>query len=73
MQILLDENTRFKRRFVRARKKKYNEEMGIYFLKQKFQPAKPTTCHNPTLAKCGGEAQHLEKVRTWSPLGLPNV
>jgi hypothetical protein len=30
-------------------------------------------CHNPTLAKCGGEAQHLEKVRIWSPSGLPNV
>jgi hypothetical protein len=31
------------------------------------------TCRNPTLAKCGGEAQHSEKVRTWSPSGLPNV
>jgi hypothetical protein len=30
-------------------------------------------CRNPTLAKCGGEAQHLEKVMIWSPLGLPNV
>jgi hypothetical protein len=30
-------------------------------------------CRNPTLAKCGGEAQHLEKVRSWSPRGLPNV
>ncbi len=30
-------------------------------------------CRNPTLAKCGGEAQHLEKVGIWSPLGLPNV
>jgi hypothetical protein len=30
-------------------------------------------CRNPTLAKCGGEAQHLEKVKIWSPLGLPNV
>jgi hypothetical protein len=25
------------------------------------------------LAKCGGEAQHLEKLGTWSPLGLPSV
>jgi hypothetical protein len=25
------------------------------------------------LAKCGGEVQHLEKVRIWSPPGLPNV
>jgi hypothetical protein len=31
------------------------------------------TCRNPTLAKCGGEAQHLEKVRIWSPPGLSNV
>ncbi len=30
-------------------------------------------CRNPTLAKCGGEAQHLEKERIWSPPGLPNV
>jgi hypothetical protein len=30
-------------------------------------------CRNPTLAKCGGEAQRLEKVRIWSPPGLPNV
>jgi hypothetical protein len=28
---------------------------------------------NPTLAKCGGEAQHLEKVGIWSPPRLPNV
>jgi hypothetical protein len=33
---------------------------------------KETKCCNPTLAKCGGEAQHLEKLRIWSPLGLPN-
>jgi hypothetical protein len=31
------------------------------------------SCRDPTLAKCGGEAQHLEKVRIWSPPGLPNV
>ncbi len=30
-------------------------------------------CRNPSLAKCGGEAQHWEKVRIWSPLGLLNV
>jgi hypothetical protein len=30
-------------------------------------------CRNPTLVKCGGEAQHLEKVKSWSPPGLPNV
>jgi hypothetical protein len=28
---------------------------------------------NPNLAKCGGEAQHLEKLGIWSPPGLPNV
>jgi hypothetical protein len=28
---------------------------------------------NPTLAKCGGEAQHLEKLEVWSPPGLLNV
>jgi hypothetical protein len=32
-----------------------------------------THCRNHTLAKCGGEAQHLEKVRIWSPPGLLNV
>jgi len=30
-------------------------------------------CRNPTLAKCGGEAQHLEKLEVWSPPGLLNV
>ncbi len=30
-------------------------------------------CRNPNLAKCEGEAQHLEKLGIWSPLGLPNV
>jgi hypothetical protein len=32
-----------------------------------------TFCRNPNLAKCGGEAQHLERVGIWSPPGLPNV
>jgi hypothetical protein len=36
-------------------------------------PENVDCCRNPTLAKCGGEAQHLEKVRSWSPPGLPNV
>jgi hypothetical protein len=31
------------------------------------------TCRNPTLAKCGGEAQHLEKLEVGSLSGLPNV
>jgi len=30
-------------------------------------------CRNPTLAKCGDEAQHLEKLEVWSPPRLPNV
>ncbi len=30
-------------------------------------------CRNPTLAKCGGEAQHLEKLEVGSLLRLPNV
>ncbi len=30
-------------------------------------------CRNPNLAKCGGEAQHLEELGIWSPPGLPNV
>jgi hypothetical protein len=34
---------------------------------------KEYTCRNPTLAKCGGEAQHLEKLGTLSPPGLLNV
>jgi hypothetical protein len=32
-----------------------------------------SSCRNPNLAKCEGEAQHLEKFGTWSPPGLPNV
>jgi hypothetical protein len=30
-------------------------------------------CRNPTLAKCGGEAQHLEKLEVESLPGLLNV
>ncbi len=30
-------------------------------------------CRNPTLAKCGGEAQHLEKLEVGSIPELPNV
>jgi hypothetical protein len=36
-------------------------------------PPTHQSCRNPTLAKCGGEAQHLEKLEVWSPPGLPNV
>jgi len=38
-----------------------------------FSLSKYIICRNPTLAKCGGEAQHLEKLKIWSPLGLLNV
>jgi hypothetical protein len=33
----------------------------------------PRLCRNPTLAKCGGEAQHLKKLEVGSLPGLPNV
>ncbi len=33
----------------------------------------PHNCRNPTLAKCGGEAQHLEKLEVGSLPGLPTV
>jgi len=32
-----------------------------------------SSCRNPTLAKCGGEAQHLEKLEVGSLPGLSNV
>jgi hypothetical protein len=38
-----------------------------------FQNRKKVICRNPNLAKCGGEAQHLEKLGIWSPSGLSNV
>jgi hypothetical protein len=34
---------------------------------------KDNKCRNPTLAKCGVEAQHLEKLEVRSLPGLPNV
>jgi hypothetical protein len=40
---------------------------------RRSRPAEQGCCHNPNLAKCGGEAQHLERVGIWSPPGLPNV
>jgi hypothetical protein len=41
----------------------------LYHCQQSANPQ----CRDPTLAKCGGEAQHLEKVKIWSPPGLSNV
>jgi hypothetical protein len=45
-------------------------ELGIFYL---FHMRIPIFCRNPTLAKCGGEAQHLEKLEVGSLPGLPNV
>jgi hypothetical protein len=39
----------------------------------KLQLVENALCRNPTLAKCGGEAQHLEKLEVRSLSGLPNV
>jgi hypothetical protein len=61
--------------------------IGLPSLLNYFKPHKPKTtlnskitqvldytlCRNPTLTKCEGEAQHLEKVRIWSLPGLSNV
>jgi len=44
-----------------------------HYLHNILWPTFHTICRNPNLAKCGGEAQHLEKLGTWSPPGLPNV
>ncbi len=52
---------------------KYVTNLNYYISEQFSCWALPNSCRNPTLAKCGGEAQHLEKVRSWSPTGLPNV
>ncbi len=57
------EHTRARIWPVLSREKNAQKELLIY----------AKNCRNPTLAKCGGEAQHLEKVRTWSLPGLPNV
>ncbi len=36
-------------------------------------PDASSQCRNPTLAKCGGEARHLEKLGIWSRPRLLNV
>jgi len=43
----------------------------VYYVEQINN--KQWMCRNPNLAKCGGEAQHLEKLGIWSPPRLPNV
>ncbi len=35
------------------------------------QQSNKVRCHNPTLAKCGDEAQHLEKVGELESFGTP--
>jgi hypothetical protein len=46
-------------------------EQELERLESKWDPH--AHCRNPNLAKCEGEAQHLEKLGIWSPSGLPNV
>jgi len=49
-----------------------HEPIGIFELST-FDCLQHRLCRNPTLAKCGGEAQHLEKLEVGSLPGLPNV
>jgi hypothetical protein len=53
----------------------FHLQNGLLWYKKKrfYVPEGKMRCRNPTLAKCGGEAQHLEKLEVWSPPGLPNV
>ncbi len=44
----------------------------IFIILDPKVPQRDCSCRNPTLAKCGGEARHLEKLEIWSPPGLPN-
>jgi hypothetical protein len=46
---------------------------SVVGLSTSFPPRRHIRCRNPVLAKCGGEAQHLEKLEVWSPPGLLNV
>ncbi len=74
-------NNIYKKRFIKALEpNEYTDIIQAHKVLTKGSNAKEqyelyckTLCRNPTLAKCGGEAQHLEKVRIWSPPGLPNV
>jgi hypothetical protein len=59
----------FTRKFIWKKKFKYINSLLVFYTKIVYD----VLCRNPTLAKCGGEAQHLEKLRIWSPQGLPNV
>jgi len=44
-----------------------------FWIEPELQKHPKVNCRNPNLAKCGGEAQHLEKLGIWNPPGLPNV
>jgi len=48
-------------------------ENSSYELEYALWYIEDPTCRTPTLTKCGGEAQHLEKLGIWSPPGFPNV
>ncbi len=47
--------------------------IGYWTISPNYPTSANIECRNPNLAKCGGEAQHLEKLGIWSPPGLPNV
>ncbi len=57
------------------RRKKCEEECLVLMCGEVFMEKECARikCRNPTLAKCGGEAQHLEKLEVGSLPGLPNV
>jgi hypothetical protein len=52
-----------------------HEELGHFGVKRTYNLllGQYWWCRNPTSAKCGGEAQHLEKLEVGSLPGLPNV
>ncbi len=41
----------------------FEKGIWIFWLGIDIFFSNPYICHNPTLAKCGGEAQHLGKVK----------
>jgi len=55
---------------------RWQDTLALFNVDIRHKPGKENIvpdCRNPTLAKCGGEAQHLEKLEVGSPPGLPNV
>jgi len=51
----------------------FADDTALYLQGSPANMDKVQACRNPTLAKCGGEAQHLEKLEVGSLPGLPNV